>query len=75
MDSTHKITYSNYPVMVYGFSDIGKRFHPSGLAIGSHDDTYCFEGLLNIINEKDDTLEMVLADGAGAITAGTLKRN
>jgi len=76
-DSTYKVMWKGFPVIIIGFSDSNNVFHPIGMAITSEEKTadyqFVFHGLqYGLARLEIEKLENVtlLADNAKAITRG-----
>ncbi len=71
-DSTYKLVWQGYPVMLVGTSDKMKIFHPFAIAIcqseRASDFAFIFDALQNYILNWH--LRILLADGSDAITSG-----
>uniref|UniRef100_A0A915DJL1 RBR-type E3 ubiquitin transferase n=1 Tax=Ditylenchus dipsaci TaxID=166011 RepID=A0A915DJL1_9BILA len=52
-DATYKLNLLGYPVLVAGFSDANKRFHPTVIGICSSESKFAYEGLFNAIKYAD----------------------
>lgn len=58
-----------FPIFVAGTFDVNNSFHPTYLALASHEDTLCFKFFFNAISQNGQfTPEFVLADAAQSIT-------
>uniref|UniRef100_A0A915D5H5 Homeobox domain-containing protein n=1 Tax=Ditylenchus dipsaci TaxID=166011 RepID=A0A915D5H5_9BILA len=71
VDGTYKLMTLNYPLLVCGFSDADKRFFPTGAAIASHEDKWCYGEFLKSIARWDPEKlykpRLLIADGASQI--------
>ncbi len=71
-DATYKLIWQGFPVLIFGFSNANKRFHPLSIAISSHeaedDFRFAFQALKQEITELNP--EFCLSDGATAIYNG-----
>lgn len=71
-DSTYSLTYNlrwfdDFPVQVFGFSDVDKHFHPTFLALSSNEDQWIYANIFTALGEYKPVF--VLGDGSKAITA------
>lgn len=76
-DATYKLIWQNFPVLVFGFNDKNRRFHPTGVCVTSHersaDFEFFFRSLKTAVTEifnaqlKPSTL---IADAADSIKNG-----
>lgn len=58
-----------FPVFVAGTVDVNSSFHPTFLALSSHEDERCFRKFFEVISERTVRHPShILADGAQAIT-------
>ncbi|CAF1036165.1 unnamed protein product [Brachionus calyciflorus] len=72
VDSTYKIIFQGYPLMIAGTVDFDKHFHPLAVAICTRETKDDFEFLFRSILKKVPNFcpKYLLADGADAITNG-----
>ena len=76
-DATYKLLWHNFPVLIIGFSDMDKVFHPLGLALCTTERGADFEFIFNSLqvglyrcgHEKLKNISLV-ADAADSITNG-----
>lgn len=57
-----------FPVFVAGTIDCNSSFHPTYLALASHEDERCFTKFFEIIAERSGQPSHILADAAYSIT-------
>uniref|UniRef100_A0A914XWR8 MULE transposase domain-containing protein n=1 Tax=Panagrolaimus superbus TaxID=310955 RepID=A0A914XWR8_9BILA len=76
IDGTWKLIYKNFPVIVWGYSDINRHVHPTGVAIVSSETAQVFKWIFEFLKPfqlGDDDEEWipleVVADNSRAITA------
>ncbi|RNA11778.1 hypothetical protein BpHYR1_001290, partial [Brachionus plicatilis] len=81
-DSTYKLVWNGYKVILVGSCDREKKFHPFGIALTMCEKNQDFEFLFKALKESAELLlnrdinpTALLADGAEAIHIGFSKRN
>lgn len=74
-DATYKLICQGFPVLILAISDANRRTHPVALSVTSHEDTECFEFLMQTLQQSARKLtgvtykpRVVVGDGAKAIT-------
>ena len=74
-DGTFKLVWQGYPVILAGTSDANNVFHPFALAVlkGETDEDYAFVFKALLEWDSEWKPDMLLADGADAITSAFVK--
>uniref|UniRef100_A0AC34PWF5 MULE transposase domain-containing protein n=1 Tax=Panagrolaimus sp. JU765 TaxID=591449 RepID=A0AC34PWF5_9BILA len=71
-DATHRMFWNKFPILLLGFSDASRRFHPTIWAVASRESevTYStiFKEIRNFDPEKIYTPKIVMGDGHAGIT-------
>lgn len=74
VDSTYSIVYNllyweDYPIQVFGFSDVDKKFHATMLAISSNENQWVYASIFDSLSKMGCNPDFVLGDGASAISS------
>ena len=74
-DATYKLNWQGFPVLIVATTDLGKKFHPTGLSICTEEKQkdlefifkVVFDGLFKLNNSNPYNSNVLLVDGSDAI--------
>lgn len=76
-DATYKLVWQGFPVLVVGTTDMGRQFHPFGMAVCSNETSKDFEFIFGALKEgvknifkADMKPQVLICDAANSISNG-----
>jgi hypothetical protein len=76
VDSTCKLNWNNFPVLLVGTTDYSRQFHPFGMAVTTNEEESDFEFIFKAVKKCSEALDLqfdptiLVADAAASITNG-----
>ena len=70
IDSTYKLNWQGYPIVLLGTIDADKHFHPIIATLVYKEDKDTFQFLFELLVAENYTPELIMSDAAEAIKAG-----